>query len=154
MECATLASCSSEDSVVPFSSPCATPAMSIMGKRNCNHLLPNSRDKKVMEVSQVKQYYLKTKAIGEHVSNCLCFIPKARNDAAASWNIQSSNNFPFALTMMNRLVSIIITEGCYKHVFKTIYQQAWPELWHEKQVISGIMHRLGSGIIYQEDWHL
>ena len=30
-----------------------------------------------------------------------------------------------------------------EHVFKTIYQQAEPELWHEKQVVSGIKDRLG-----------
>ena len=30
-----------------------------------------------------------------------------------------------------------------QHVLKTIYQQAEPELWHEKQVVSGIMDLLG-----------
>ena len=65
MECAPLAPCSSEDSVVPFSSPCATPDMSTNKKRNRNPLLPYNRDMEVMEVSQVTQHYLKTKAVNE-----------------------------------------------------------------------------------------
>ena len=92
MECAPLASCSSEDSVVPFSSPCATPDMSTKKKRNRNPLLPNSRDKKFMEVSQVKQYYLNTKAVSGSVSKSFCFIQKSCNAAAASWAMQSSSN--------------------------------------------------------------
>ena len=135
MECAPLASCSSEDSVVPFSSPCSTPDMSTMKKRYLNLLLPNSRDKKVMEVSQVKQYYLETKAVSENVSKCMCFIQKTRDAAAASWIIQYSSNNNLSshshdddsagFDYYNRRLTI-------KHVFKTIYQQAEPELWHDK----------------------
>ena len=146
MECAPLASCSSEDSVVPFSSPCATPDMSKKKKRNRNPLLPNSRDKKVMELSQIKQYYLKNKAISESVSKSLCFIQKSCNAAAASWAMPSSSNKNLSshsnddestgFDYYNRRLAI-------QHVFKTIYQQAEPELWHEKQVVSGIMDRLG-----------
>ena len=49
--------------MVPFSFPCATPDMSTKKKRNRNPLLLNRRNKKVVEVSQVKQYYLKTKEL-------------------------------------------------------------------------------------------
>ena len=41
--------------VVPFSFPCATPDLSTKKKRNRNPLLPNSRDKKVIDLSKVKQ---------------------------------------------------------------------------------------------------
>ena len=99
--------------MVSFSSSSATPDMSTKKKWNRNPLLPNSRDKKVMEVSQVKHYYLKTKAVSESVSKCLRFIQKSHNAAAASWDMQSSSNKIFLLTptMINRLALIIITEG-------------------------------------------
>ena len=110
--------------MAPFSSPCATPDMSTKKKRNRSPLLPNSRDEKVIEVSQVKQYYLKTKAVSESVSKRFCFIQKSCNAAAASWAMQSSSNKNLSshahddesidFHYYNRRLAI-------QHVFKTIY---------------------------------
>ena len=60
--------------MVPFFSLFATPDMSTMKKRNHNPLLPNSGDMKVMEDSQLKQYYLTTNAVCENMNNSLCSI--------------------------------------------------------------------------------
>ena len=76
-----------------------------------------------MEVSQVKQYYLKNKAISESVSKSLCFIQKSCNAAAASWAMPSSSNKNLSSqsTMTNLLVLIIITEGRLYNTFLRLF---------------------------------
>ena len=79
------------------------------------------------------------------MSKCFCSIQKARSSAAASWYIKSTANKNHSshshddestgFDYYDRRLAI-------EQVFKTLYKQRVPDMWHEEHVESGIMDRL------------